>query len=107
MRNQNGYLPPTHNRYDHSHLLTIGRRRTRFPASGRRRKSYDSLLHAFTRRTRPAQFRRVGVTSFVQPRPIATGDFKTNLVLSELGNTTRRRRVLSRKLGGVSYLSPA
>jgi hypothetical protein len=63
-RTQGGYAPTSRSRYTDNTATAFGRRRVRFPASGRRRRSYDSLLHAFAKKISPSCFRRVSKTRF-------------------------------------------
>lgn len=86
--------------------VNLGRRRLRFPASGRRRASYDSMLHAFTRRTSPARFRRVANVRFQALAPLIVNNFKVNQTVYEQSRALRRRRVLSSQLSRAAYLSP-
>lgn len=86
--------------------MNLGRRRLRFPASGRRRTSYDSMLHAFTRRTSPARFRRVANVRFQTLTPPVVHNFKANQTVYEQSRALRRRRMLSSQLSRTAYLSP-
>lgn len=63
-RTQIGYTPTKRSRYTENVATTYGRYRVRFPASGRRRKSYDSLLHAFAKKVSPGRFRRAAKLRF-------------------------------------------
>jgi len=63
-RTQDGYTPTNRSRYTDNVATTFGRRRVRFPASGRRRRSYDSLLHAFAKKISPSRFRRTSKLRF-------------------------------------------
>lgn len=101
-----GYLPPKHNRGGSGLIVNFGRNRRRFPASGRRRHSYDATLHAFARRTAPSRFRKVTALRFKLLKAKLTTDSKVNLAVYELTRATRRQRNLARKLGRVAYLSP-
>jgi hypothetical protein len=75
-RSQLGYTPPSRSRYTSSASVAFGRRRVRFPASGRRKGSYDSLLHAFVKRTSAARFRRVSPLKFTRVAPQECADFR-------------------------------
>lgn len=105
-RSQLGYSPTTHDHGILKRTVSLGRRRTRFPASGRRRASYDSMLHAFTKRRSSSRFRRVAATRFLAVVPLITGEFKFNQAVYEHNRTLRRRRRLSQRLGRVAYLAP-
>ena len=63
-RTQGGYTPTKRSRYTENVATVFGRRRVRFPASGRRRRSYDALLHAFAKKISPSRFRRVSKLRF-------------------------------------------
>src|ERR1700712_231550 len=103
-RTQHGYTPTSRSRYTDNVATTFGRRRARFPASGRRRKSYDSLLHAFAKKIGPARFRRVSKLRFHWVAPRLTTIFQENLnVLTPLFGANRRRQTAS-DLSRVTYL---
>lgn len=104
-RTQHGYTPTNRSRYSENAATTFGRRRARFPASGRRRKSYDSLLHAFAKKIGPARFRRVSKLRFRWVAPRLSATFQENLnVLTPLFGANRRRQTAI-GLSGVAYLS--
>lgn len=63
-RTQVIYTPMARSRYTENVSTIYGRHRLRFPASGRRRRSYDSLLHAFAKKVSPGRFRRVSKLRF-------------------------------------------
>jgi hypothetical protein len=63
-RPQLGYTPTSRSRYTDNVATSYGRQHIRFPASGRRRKSYDSLLHAFAKKVSPSRFRRTSKFRF-------------------------------------------
>lgn len=63
-RSRLGYIPTSRSRYTDNVATSYGRQRIRFPASGRRRKSYDSLLHAFAKKVSPSRFRRTSKLRF-------------------------------------------
>lgn len=77
-RSQLGYTPASRSRYTDNVSTAFGRRRARFPASGRRRKSYDSLLHAFAKKISPSRFRRASRLRFAHITPELSDDFKEN-----------------------------
>lgn len=64
------------------------------------------MLHAFTRRTSPARFRRVANTRFQALVPRVTNNFKVNQTVYEQSRALRRRRLLSKQLSRSAYLSP-
>jgi hypothetical protein len=84
----------------------FGRRRTRFPASGRRRKSYDSLLHAFAKKVSPGRFRRAAKLRFRWAHPKLSGNFQENIATLTPMFGSNRRRHTAKKLTAVAYLSP-
>lgn len=88
-------------------MTNYGRPRRRFPASGRRKHTYDSMLHAFARRTSPSRFRRASPIRFKRVRVVASRNYKHNVAVYEASRALRRRRLLARKLGKVAYVSPA
>lgn len=100
-----GYVPTSRSRYTANVAIMFGRRRSRFPAAGRRRKSYESLLHAFVKKVAPARFRRISTTQFKRAAPKVVRDFRENLltIVSPAGVT--RRRALARAVSSPSYLS--
>jgi hypothetical protein len=104
-RSQLGYIPTSRSRYTDNVATTFGRRRLRFPASGRRKKSYDSLLHAFSKKISPSRFRHVSSLRFIRVVPELSGDFKENLVgFTPLFGALRRRRTAN-QLSAGAYLS--
>jgi ribosomal protein S4 len=104
-RSQGGYTPTSRSRYTKNVAIAFGRRRVRFPASGRRRKSYDSLLHAFAKKVGPARFRRATVLRFQRPTPNQTSDFRETLIASSALYGLGRRRKTAQALSHVSYFS--
>lgn len=88
-------------------MTNYGRPRRRFPASGRRKHTYDSMLHAFARRTSPSQFRRASTIRFKKIRVAAFRNYKRNITVYESSRALRQRRLLAQKLGKVAYVSPA
>lgn len=104
-RTQLGYTPTVRSRYTANVAVVFGRRRARFPASGRRHKSYDSLLHAFAKKTAPARLRRAAVLRFKRVSPHLSGDFRENLLASNVLSGIGRRRALARNLSTAAYLS--
>jgi hypothetical protein len=93
--------------YTDNVAITFGRRRVRFPASGRRRKSYDSLLHAFAKKISPARFRRASSLRFVRALPERSADFKENvLAFTPLYGALRRRRTANRSASGAYFSAP-
>jgi hypothetical protein len=104
-RTQQGYTPMSRSRYTENASINFGRRRLRFPASGRRRKSFDSLLHAFAKKVSPARLRRASKLKFSHIRVKLAGDFKENaLVFTPMFGSLRRRRTM-RNLSTATYLS--
>lgn len=87
-------------------MTAYGRTRRRFPASGRRKQSYDSMLHAFAKRTSPSRFRRAAVTRFKRIHPKLTRDSKFNRRMYELSRRRRVQRTIAHTLSRVAYLSP-
>jgi len=106
-RSRVGRLPPRHRRGGDHRLTEYGRARRRFPASGRRKQSYDSMLHAFAKRTSPSQFRRAAVTRFQRVLPKVVRDSKLNNRTYELTRSRRIQRRIAHTLSRVAYLSPA
>lgn len=104
-RLQADYIPTSRSRYTANVAIAFGRQRARFPASGRRFKSYDALLHAFTKKIAPARFRRVAVTKFKRALPRTVSDFRENLLSTGVYAGLNRRRSLSCQLASTSYLS--
>jgi hypothetical protein len=102
---QAGYTATVRSRYTYNAAIAFGRRRVRFPASGRRRKSYDSLLHAFSKKIAPPQFRRVSKLRFVRVLPKPTHDYRERLFATGAYCGLNRRRRLAQELSVVSYLS--
>jgi hypothetical protein len=92
-RSQLGYIPTSRSRYTANVAVMFGRRRARFPASGRRRKSYDSLLHAFAKKVGPARLRRASVTQFKRALPRIVFDFRENLLTTIVSAMLDRHRV--------------
>jgi ribosomal protein S4 len=104
-RSQLGYIPTSRSHYTNNVAIAFGRRRVRFPASGRRKKSYDSLLHAFAKKVSPSRFRRASGLRFIRALPDLASDFKENLVaFIPLSGALRRRRTAS-SLSSGAYLS--
>lgn len=99
-------MPASRSRYSVNTALEFGRRRLRFPAAGRRRQSYDSMLHAFAKRISPARIRRAASLRFKRVRVNLAADFRENLVTSASTAGLQRRKLLCRKLNSVAYLSP-
>lgn len=104
-RSQLGYTPPSRSRYVSPASISFGRRRVRFPASGRRKGSYDSLLHSFVKRTAPARFRRVSPLRFTPAAIHGRGDFRWNLLVGASTRGDVRRRMLAQKVSCAAYLS--
>jgi hypothetical protein len=104
-RSQSGYVPVSRSRYTDNVAVAFGRRRVRFPASGRRKKSYDSLLHAFAKKISPSRFRRVSTLRFVRVRPQLAQDFKENLAAFIPTHGVLRRRRTAGQLANNAYLS--
>jgi hypothetical protein len=98
-------MPPLRNRYDKHCAIDLGHRRPRFPAAGRRRRTYDSLLHSFAKKTSPSRFRRVSTLKFQAIYPGLSSDARRDQLDLMLGRVLRQRRALSRKLNRVAYLS--
>jgi len=84
---------------------SYGRQRVRFPASGRRRKSYDSLLHAFAKKVSPSRFRRTSKLRFHWATPKLSTDFQENVSALAPLFGSNRRQYLAQKLSTVAYLS--
>lgn len=101
-----GHTPASRSRYFVNSALEFGRRRLRFPASGRRRQSYDSMLHAFAKRISPSRMRRAASVRVKQVKAKLVADFRENLAISVSTVGLQRRKLLVRKLNSVSYLSP-
>lgn len=87
-------------------MTNYGRSRRRFPASGRRKQSYDSMLHAFTKRVSPPRFRRAAVTRFRCIQPKTVRDSKVNRSTYELTRRRRLQRRIAHTLSRIAYLSP-
>lgn len=104
-KTQKGYMPPLRNRYDKHCAIDLGHRRPRFPAAGRRRRTYDSLLHSFAKKTSPSRFRRVSTLKFQAIYPGLSNDARRDQLDLMLGRVLRQRCALSRKLNRVAYLS--
>jgi ribosomal protein S4 len=105
-RTQTTYTPTKRSRYTENVSTNFGRRRTRFPASGRRRKSYDSLLHAFAKKVSPGRFRRAAKLRFRWAHPKLSGNFQENIATLTPMFGSNRRRHTAKKLTAVAYLSP-
>jgi hypothetical protein len=104
-RSQLGYIPTARSRYSDNVATIFGRRRLRFPASGRRDGSYDSLLHAFSKKISPARLRRASNLRFVRAVPDLSNDYRENLVtFTPLFGALRRRRTAN-QLSTSTYLS--
>lgn len=106
-QSQRGYTPTSRSRYSSNYARDFGRRRLRFPASGRRRRSYDSMLHAFVKKVSPGQFRRSSVLRFAKARPKSSGDFRETLLTTAVSAVLHRQRLLARKLSASSTFSRA
>lgn len=106
-RSRAGYIPTSRSRYTANVALLFGRRRARFPASGRRRKSFDSLLHAFSKKVGPAHLRRAAALRFIRATPTLAYDFRENLLTIAANRGLNRRRRLARELSSLGYLSVA
>ena len=104
-KTQKGYMPPTRNRYDKHCALDLERRRPRFPAAGRRRRSYDSLLHSFAKKTSPSRFRRASSLKFQPIYPSLSDDAHRDQLTLALGRALCQRRSLAHKLNRTAYLS--
>lgn len=104
-RGRTSYLPPKYGRGGTSLIVNFGRNRRRFPAAGRRRHSYDSMLHAFAKRTAPSRFRQISSRGFKRVSGLIGTHFKINLRTYELPRALRRQRNLAQKLNRVTYLS--
>ena len=65
------------------------------------------MLHAFARRTAPSRFRRVTSLRFKQVVTEIDTYYKVNLRAYESTRRIRQQRILARKLGRVTYLSPS
>ncbi len=104
-RVQLGYVPTNRSRYTVNVAIAFGRRRERFPASGRRHKSYDSLLHAFSKKIAPARLRRAAVLQFKRALPRIAFDFRENLLTAGSYAGLSRRSVFARRLSSAGYLS--
>ena len=87
-------------------MINYGRGRRRFPASGRRKQSYDSTLHAFAKRTSPSRFRSTASTRFQRIRPKTEHDSKVNRRAYELTHSRRLQRKFAHAASRVAYLSP-
>jgi ribosomal protein S4 len=93
-RSQTGYTPTNRSRYTDNVATAFGRRRVRFPASGRRKKSYDSLLHAFAKKVSASHFRRASRLRFVSALPKLSSSFTENLsAFTPMFGANRRRTV--------------
>lgn len=99
------HTAPIRNRYEKNYAIDFGRRRLRFPAAGRRKRSYDSLLQVFAKKTSPSRFRRAAITRFPRPAPRLANDYRQNQRLLRSHRVLRQRRALARKFGRVAYLS--
>ncbi len=87
-------------------MINYGRGRRRFPASGRRRKTYESTLHAFVKRVVPSRFRRASVMRFQRIRFSTRKGAKVTRHTYELTRARRLQRTIAQTVGRVSYLSP-
>ena len=63
------------------------------------------MLHAFAKRTAPAQFRRASGLRFKRLAAKIDAHYKVSLRTFELPKALRRQRNLARKLSRVAYLS--
>lgn len=104
-RGRTSYLPPKYSRGGTSLIVNFGCNRRRFPAAGRRRHSYDSMLHAFAKRVAPSCFRQISSLRFKRVAGQIDMHFKVNLRVYELPRALRRQRNLTQKLNRVAYLS--
>ena len=104
-RSEGGYTPTIRSRYSDNVSITFGRPRARFPASGRRRNTYDSMLHAFVKKISPSRFRRASSLRFVHVASDITDDFRENILHTQIDAGFDRRRRLVRKAAAASYLS--
>lgn len=104
-RAQQGYIPTSRSRYSPNLALDFGRTRLRFPASGRRKRSFDSMLHAFVKRVGPSRFRRAATLRFVRSRPQHNADFRVARLSTCVESALKRQRALIRKLGKIATLS--
>ena len=104
---QLGYIPTSRSRYSPNLAVDFGRYRLRFPASGRRRHSFDSTLHAFAKRTAPSRFRRTSTLRFTRPRPQSSSDFRAVRLATYAGAALKRQRMLIKKLSYTGTLSVA
>ena len=95
---QQSYIPTSRSRYSLNLALDFGRSRMRFPASGRRKRSFDSMLHVFVKRSGPSRFRRTANLRFVRLRPQHTTDFRTVRLSTAAGSALTRQRALIKKL---------
>lgn len=102
---QREYIPVSRSRYSPNFAINFGRSRMRFPAAGRRKRSFDSMLHAFAKRTSPAQFRRAGALRFVRPLLRRTVDYRESRLLTAVSASLQRQRFLSKKLNKTSTLT--
>jgi len=106
-RHQPGYTPTSRSRYTDNVATNYGRQRVRFPASGRRRKSYDSLLHAFAKKVSSSRLRRTSKLRFQWARPQLSTNFQENVSALTPLFGSNRRQYLAQKLSSVAYLSPS
>lgn len=86
-------------------MVNYGRVRRRFPASGRRRHTYESALYAFIKRVGPSRIRRVNTLRFSQLRPLIDSDSKVQQVRYQLTRLRRVQRTTAQRLSRVAYLS--
>lgn len=87
--------------------MDYGRQRTRFPASGRRKTSYDSLLHAFTKRTAPEKFRKRSTLRFYRLGHKETSDFREATIVALRTARNVRKTVAVRSANTAAYMSEA
>jgi len=104
-RMQLGYSPTSRSRYSANTATLFGQRRVRFPASGRRRKSFDSLLHAFVKKAGPSRLRRASFLRFKRIIANPGVTFHEALVVAGAHSGLNRRRKLAGALSRVAYLS--
>jgi hypothetical protein len=103
-RSQVGYTPTAYGRYLKISAESFGRRRLRFPGAGRG-PVFESVLHAFARRTSPSSYRRASTLKFKRVTAEAISDFREKLIVNMLGCRLRRQRLHARKLISNAYLS--
>jgi hypothetical protein len=103
---QYNYIPTSHNAYDQNYATNLFRTRVRFPAAGRQRKSYDSLLHVFSKKASPSRFRRVATWKFPRLQVQSTGNLQQNLSVVSSSCVNKRQRTLA-AANQTMYLSTA